>query len=339
MGDSSLLAGAWSINKGPGCSVNPKLSSDNKYKGEYGLAFNYKISTERTSEGYAGIIKSLEADWTGCDALQIWVKPDGKEQKLVIQLTANGEDFEVRLPEFTKTTEAKLLTLPFSDFVGKKGGKLDVSKITSMAIYCNTIIPDGYEGDWTVDSSMYFDDIKVINTKDKSNENNNNNSRFNSSSSSHKKKNKDKDKVDDNNKVGENNKLEKNTKEDNTIGWQKNKNGEWYYVQADGTKKISWLQDANGKWYYLQINGIMKTGWLQDIDRNWYYLEANGAMKTGWLKDTDGRWYYLQTNGAMKIGWFKDTNGRWYYLKPNGSMAINEVINGYKVNNNGEWIN
>lgn len=339
MGDSSLLAGAWSINKGPGCSVNPKLSSDNKYKGEYGLAFNYKISTERTSEGYAGIIKSLEADWTGCDALQIWVKPDGKEQKLVIQLTANGEDFEVRLPEFTKTTEAKLLTLPFSDFVGKKGGKLDVSKITSMAIYCNTIIPDGYEGDWTVDSSMYFDDIKVINTKDKSNENNNNNSRFNSSSSSHKKKNKDKDKVDDNNKVGENNKLEKNTKEDNTIGWQKNKNGEWYYVQANGTKKIGWLQDANGKWYYLQINGIMKTGWLQDIDRNWYYLEANGAMKTGWLKDTDGRWYYLQTNGAMKIGWFKDTNGRWYYLKPNGSMAINEVINGYKVNNNGEWIN
>ena len=167
MGDSSLLAGAWSTNKGPGCSVNPKLSEDNKYTGDYGVAFNYKISTERTSEGYAGIIKSLEsADWTGCDALQLWIKPDGKGQKLVIQLTSNGEDFEVRLPELTKTTEAQLLKLKFSDFAGKKGGKLDLSNITSMAIYCNTIVPEDNDGAWTVDSTMYFDDIKAVNTSE-----------------------------------------------------------------------------------------------------------------------------------------------------------------------------
>ncbi|WP_154826408.1 glycosyl hydrolase [Clostridium butyricum] len=166
MGDSSLLSGAWSTNKGPGCSVNPKLSDENKHTGDYGLAFNYKISTEKTSEGYAGIIKSLEADWTGCDALQIWAKPDGKGQKLVIQLTSNGEDFEIRLPEFTKTTEPQLLKLPFSDFTGKKGGKLDPSNITSMAIYCNTIVPEDNEGSWNVDSTMYFDDIKTINTSE-----------------------------------------------------------------------------------------------------------------------------------------------------------------------------
>ena len=166
MGDSSLLAGAWSTNKGPGCSVNPKLSDENKNKGNYGLAFNYKISTERTSEGYAGIIKSLEADWTGCDALQVWVKPDGKGQKLVIQLTSNGEDFEVRLDDITKSTEAQLLQLKFSDFVGKKGGKLDLSNITSMAIYCNTIPEEGKESSWNVESAMYFDDIKAINTSE-----------------------------------------------------------------------------------------------------------------------------------------------------------------------------
>lgn len=166
MGDSSLLSGAWSTNKGPGCSVNPKLSDENKHTGDYGLAFNYKISTEKTSEGYAGIIKSLEADWTGCNALQIWAKPDGKGQKLVIQLTSNGEDFEIRLPEFTKTTEPQLLKLPFSDFTGKKGGKLDPSNITSMAIYCNTIVPEDNEGSWNVDSTMYFDDIKAINTSE-----------------------------------------------------------------------------------------------------------------------------------------------------------------------------
>lgn len=164
MGDSSLLSGAWSTNKGPGCSVNPKLSDKNKYTGDYGVAFSYKISTEKTSEGYAGIIKSLEADWTGCDALQIWAKPDGKGQKLVIQLTSNGEDFEIRLPEFTKTTEPQLLKLQFSDFIGKKGGKLDPSNITSMAIYCNTLVPEENQGSWTIDSIMYFDDIKAINT-------------------------------------------------------------------------------------------------------------------------------------------------------------------------------
>lgn len=336
MGDSSLLAGAWSTNKGPGCSVNPKLSSDNKYKGEYGLAFNYKISTERTSEGYAGIIKSLEADWTGCDALQLWAKPDGKGQKLVIQLTANGEDFEVRLPEFTKTTEAQLITLPFSDFVGKKGGKLDVSKITSFAIYCNTIVPEAHEGGWNVDSSMYFDDIKAINTKDQSNENNNNNNNNNSSSSSSSSSNKKSNKTEDTSNK-ETSVVTDEAKPQ--VGWNQNEDGSWSYIQSDGAKKIGWLQDTNGKWYYLQINGMMKTGWLQDTNGSWYYLQTDGAMKTGWLKDTDGRWYYLQSNGAMKTGWLKDINGKWYYLKTNGSMAVNEVINGYKVNNNGEWIN
>lgn len=341
MGDSSLLSGAWSTNKGPGCSVSPKLSSDNKYKGEYGLAFNYKISTERTSEGYAGIIKSLEADWTGCDALQLWVKPDGKGQKLIIQLTSNGEDFEVNLSELAQTTEGKVLTIPFIDFIGKKGGKLDLNNITSMAIYCNTIVPNGHEDAWTVDSTIYFDDIKAINTKEESNNN--------SGSSSHKKPNKDKGK----------DSVEDGNKEENKTGWQKNDKGEWYYVKDDGTKKVGWLQDTSGKWYYLENNGamktgwlqdtsgswyylenngLMKTGWLQDTNGSWYYLQSNGAMKTGWLKDIDGNWYYLESNGAMKTGWFKDSDGSWYYLKGNGVMAANEVINGYTLNESGKWI-
>lgn len=351
-GDDGLLESKWITNAGPGCSVTNLLSQDKLKSGKYGLEFKYTISTEKTSEGYAGITKTLEVDWSSCDALRLWCQPDGYGQKLVIQITSNGEDFEVFLPEFAATKEAQVLTIPFSNFKGKNGGELDLSKIEKMGIWCNTIVPDGYEGEWTVDSSMYFDDIKAINTKDQSNDNNNNNSSSSSSSSSgsHKRQNKDKDTT-----VEEN-----DNKEDNKIGWQKNENAEWYYVQADGTKKIGWLQDTNGKWYYLKINGIMKTGWLQDIDGRWYYLEADGAMKTGWfkdvdgrwyylqgngamkmgwLKDIDGRWYYLQSNGAMKTGWFKDVNGRWYYLKENGQMAINEVINGYKINNNGEWAN
>ncbi|MGN0145414.1 MAG: glycosyl hydrolase [Clostridium sp.] len=165
MGDDDLLSGEWTKNAGPGCKATPKLSQDHKYSGDYGLEFNYTISTERTSEGWTGITKSLDADWTGCDALQLWCTPDGKGQKLVIQITSNGEDFEVRMPEFAATTEPKLLIIPFSDFKGKNGGKLDLSKISKMGIWCNTLPEKGHEGAWTVNSKMYFDDIRAVNTQ------------------------------------------------------------------------------------------------------------------------------------------------------------------------------
>ena len=163
MGDDDLLSGEWTTNAGPGCKSTLKLSKDHKYTGDYGLEFNYNISTEKTSEGWTGITKSLDADWTGKDALQVWCTPDGQGQKLVIQITSNGEDFEVRMPEFAATTEPQKLVIPFSDFKGKNGGTLDLSKITKMGIWCNTLVPEGHEGAWTVNSTMYFDDIRAVN--------------------------------------------------------------------------------------------------------------------------------------------------------------------------------
>lgn len=32
------------------------------------------------------------------------------------------------------------------------------------------------------------------------------------------------------------------------------------------------------------------------------------------------------------------SNGKWYYVLSNGKMAINTVIDGYQLNENGEWI-
>lgn len=229
IGEQDLLDAVWATNSGDGCYVKPQLKTENYSNGEYGLEFNYKISTEKISEGWAGITRTVGADWTDCDALRLWCKPDGYGQKLVIQITSNGEDFEVFLPEFAATTEAKVLTIPFSEFKGKNGGTLDLANIEKMGIWCNTIKPQGSTGTWTVESKMYFDNIKAVNT--------------------------------------------------------------------------------------------------------------NAETKVGWNQNSDGNWYYLNEDGSMKKGWFKDTNGRWYYLKENGEMAINEVINGYKVNNNGEWVN
>lgn len=151
-GDNGLLGGTYNDNTGSGCTVTPQLS-EVKNGGEAGLAFRYSIN----KGGYAGIVKSLKkADWSGCDALQLWIKPDGKGQKLIIQLNSNGEDFEVDLSQLTKTTGAQVITLPFADFKGKNGGTFDASAVNHFGIYCNTI------GSETVDSVMYFDSIKAV---------------------------------------------------------------------------------------------------------------------------------------------------------------------------------
>ena len=165
-GESALLLNEWTTNVGPGCSLNPQLTSEtgNFNSGSYGLEFNYKISNAKTSEGWAGMTTAKNVDWSEYDALQLWVKPDGYGQKLVIQITSNGEDFEVFLPEFASTTEAQLLTLKFDEFVGKNKGEFDPANITSIGIWCNTIPEKGNNGEWTVESTMYFDDIKAVNT-------------------------------------------------------------------------------------------------------------------------------------------------------------------------------
>ena len=108
--------------------------------------------------------KAIGQDWSEFDALQFWVYPDGKAQKLVIQVTTNGEDFEVFLPELAGTTEPQLVKLKFSDFVGKNGGTIDLSSVERFGIWCNTIVPEGNVGKWTVESTIYFDSIKAIDT-------------------------------------------------------------------------------------------------------------------------------------------------------------------------------
>ena len=90
-------------------------------------------------------------------------------------------------------------------------------------------------------------------------------------------------------------------------------------------------KNANGN------NGLHK-GWKNE-NGAWHYFDNYGNMKKGWFKDTDESWYYLDSDGNMRTGWFKDANGSWYYLQPSGKMAKNTTIDGYKLDNNGAWMN
>lgn len=64
---------------------------------------------------------------------------------------------------------------------------------------------------------------------------------------------------------------------------------------------------------------------------------ANGGNKQGW-QQVSGQWYYFDNSGQKKTGWLQDKDGKWYYLQASGAMAVNTVIDGYKVGNDGAWI-
>ena len=154
-GDADYLNGTYSENSAAGCTSSFSLNSESKAAGEYSGSFDYTLKNTN-SEVWTGRKMSLPySDYSEYNALSMWVKPDGKGQKLVIQITSNGEDFEAYLNDFVKTTDAKYVTIPFSKMKGKNGGKVDPSNITNFAIWCNSVA-----NNTDLTSSILFDQIK-----------------------------------------------------------------------------------------------------------------------------------------------------------------------------------
>lgn len=97
----------------------------------------------------------------------------------------------------------------------------------------------------------------------------------------------------------------------------------------------SWIQ-SNGRWWFKHNDGSYTSNGWEKINRTWYRFDNSGWMQTGWVKD--GSWYYLDDSGAMKTGWMK-VSGKWYYAYSSGALAINTTTpDGYRVNDNGEWV-
>lgn len=93
---------------------------------------------------------------------------------------------------------------------------------------------------------------------------------------------------------------------------------------------------VDNQWKYQRgANKFVYNDWVED-NNNWYYLDNNGFMKTGW-QQIDGYWYYMDQAGVMQTGWFKD-NEKWYFLLPKGAMAVNTVIDGRQLGEDGVWI-
>ena len=121
------------------------------------------------------------------------------------------------------------------------------------------------------------------------------------------------------------------------FGWNQDKDGNWVYLKdSEGTKATGWVND-NGSWYYLDpATKVMKKWWVQ-VDGTWYYLNGSGAMQTGWLQD-NGSWYYLEASGALKVNQWFEVGGKWYHVDASGALSVNTTVDGYNVNENGEWV-
>lgn len=155
-GSNDLVAASYTGNSAAGCSSSFKLDTANKQDGSYAGAFNYKLKTTG-SEVWTGQTKALtNTNLSAYDALKLWVKLDGKGQKVVIQLKSGNEEFEVLLNSLSTTTGSYNLTIPFSSFKGKNGGKFDPSNVTVLGIWCNSI------GAVDLDSTIYFDGIQAV---------------------------------------------------------------------------------------------------------------------------------------------------------------------------------
>ena len=111
-----------------------------------------------------------------------------------------------------------------------------------------------------------------------------------------------------------------------------------YYLKADASMAASeWIYDEDYKsWFYVDSTG----GYVEKAWQGEYYLKRGGYMaKSEWVFDSQyDSWYYLNQDGKYaRNQWIKDGD-KWYYLLADGKLAKNMTVNGYKVNEKGEWV-
>ncbi|MBO5031735.1 MAG: hypothetical protein J6D08_07590 [Lachnospiraceae bacterium] len=169
-GTDALLTKAWATNKASGSTIEFSLVQDKVYAGDYALRFAY----QETSDGWAGATISKEVSWADCDALSFWMIPDGKLQKTVIQITANGNVYEYYLnlnEDYAVAGTAPIcVTIPFAEFVARdisgnpKGGlEEDKAGITSFGLWVNAIAgSDAVGEDGMVEGVLYYDSITAV---------------------------------------------------------------------------------------------------------------------------------------------------------------------------------
>lgn len=172
LGVDDQLNNAWTPNVGTDCTLKLSLNKSKKTEGSYAMRFDY----DEAKDGYAGATIGKKVDWSNCNALSFTMTPDGKNQKTVIQIQANGVCYEAYLNNYkTYRSNGKkqiLVTIPFKEFCERdtkgnpKGGLVkNAKKIESFGLYVNAIADSSAVKDGRVKGTLYFDDITAVRVK------------------------------------------------------------------------------------------------------------------------------------------------------------------------------
>lgn len=107
------------------------------------------------------------------------------------------------------------------------------------------------------------------------------------------------------------------------------------YVDSSGKWETDRWVNSGGYWWYRHKDGSCTKNDWEKIGGYWYHFDSAGWMQTGWLY-LNGYWYYLNGSGQMCTGWVW-VGSYCYYFYSGGSMATDTYIDGYYVNNSGQW--
>lgn len=168
-GDVALLSREWATNKAAGCAVSLSLSEENgAEEGRFGMGLHYEEGTD----GWAGVTTALETDWSEWNALSFYTLPDGNNQKVVIQIQADGITYEAYLNEYEEyrdSRDAMRVTIPFAQFYERdaqgqpKGGLTDHAKeISSFGLWVNAVNDSPELAAGMVEGTIYYDDIRAV---------------------------------------------------------------------------------------------------------------------------------------------------------------------------------
>ena len=168
-GVDSMLTASWAMNKGSGNDLTVALDQETAQDG-YAMKFTY---TE-TAGGYAGATITKDVDWSDCNALRFWTIPDGKQQKVVIQIQANDTCYETYLNLYdaynARAGKPTLVTIPFTEFGQRdtagnpKGGlTADCAKVSSFGLWVNAVENQFFQNNG-VTGTLWYDNITAIKT-------------------------------------------------------------------------------------------------------------------------------------------------------------------------------
>lgn len=173
-GYSSIMLKNWNTNHADNSTIKLDItdSKDVVDSGEYALRFEYSEGIN----GWAGTTILKDVDWSNYNALSFYTTPDGNNQKVVIQITANGKVYETYLNNYEAyrdTTDPLKVIIPFSAFcerdtAGNPTGNLvnDCFSISSIGLWVNAIEGTGKWIDGKVSGTIYYDSIKAVNSSE-----------------------------------------------------------------------------------------------------------------------------------------------------------------------------